>query len=102
MGKLRTKTKAAARDNLGINTRRHYVSRYYWAGLPVNHYDGALIMIIGNYKFNERTRTVYPCGQILARGMMDMGGYDEAAIVSIAEGKAVAYVLDEVIEEQWG
>lgn len=55
-------------------------------------------MNFNNYKFLERTRTVYPCGQIIARGMMDMGEYDEAAIVSITGGVAVAYVEDEVIE----
>ena len=54
-------------------------------------------MKFNNYKFNERTRTQYPCGQIIARGMMDMGDYDEACLVSTAEGKAVAYVEDEVI-----
>ena len=55
-------------------------------------------MQFNNYKFQERTRTEYPCGQIIARGMMDMGDYDEAAVVSIAAGVAVAYVEDEVIE----
>jgi hypothetical protein len=57
-------------------------------------------MIIGNYKFYERTRTVYPCGQILARGMMDMGGYDEAAIVEIIGKRVTAWVDNEVIQEQ--
>lgn len=55
-------------------------------------------MQFNNYKFNERTRTQYPDGQIIARGMMDMGDYDEACVVSIAGGVAVAYVEDEVIE----
>ena len=55
-------------------------------------------MKFNNYTFLERTRTEYPCGQIIACGMMDMGDYDEAAIVSIAGGVAVAYVEDEVIE----
>ena len=55
-------------------------------------------MQFNQYQFHERTRTEFGCGQVIARGMMDMGGYDEAAIVTIAEGKAVAYVLDEVIE----
>lgn len=55
-------------------------------------------MQFNNYKFQERTRTQYPDGQVIARGMMDMGGYDEAAVVSIAQGVAVAYVEDEVIE----
>ena len=55
-------------------------------------------MQFNQYQFHERSRTEFGCGQVIARGMMDMGGYDEAAIVTIAEGKAVAYVLDEVIE----
>ena len=55
-------------------------------------------MQFNQYTFHERTRTTYPCGQVIARGMMDMGGYDEAAMVVIAEGKAVAYAEDEVIE----
>lgn len=55
-------------------------------------------MQFNQYQFNERSRAEFGCGQIIATGMMDMGGYDEAAIVTIAEGKAVAYVLDEVIE----
>ena len=55
-------------------------------------------MQFNQYQFHERSRTEFRCGQIIATGMMDMGGYDEAAIVTIAEGKAVAYVLDEVIE----
>lgn len=59
-------------------------------------------MTFHNYKFHERTRTTYPCGQVIARGMMDMGGYDEAAMVVIAEGMAVAYVEDEVIVQNVG
>jgi len=56
-------------------------------------------MIIGSYKFYERSRTVYPCGQVLARGMMDMGGYDEAAIVEIVGKRVTAWVEDLVIQE---
>ena len=55
-------------------------------------------MRFNSYTFHERTRQEYRDGQVICRGMMDMGGYDEAAIVTIAENKAVAYVLDEVIE----
>jgi hypothetical protein len=55
-------------------------------------------MQIGDYTFNERTRTVYPCGQVLARGMMDMGDYDEAALVQIIGNRVTAYVEDQVIE----
>jgi hypothetical protein len=100
LGKLRTKAKATARVNLAVDTRRHYAGRYYCDGLPFNYCDGALIMIIGNYTFYERTRTVYPCGQILVRGMMDMGGYDEAAIVEIIGKRVTAWVDNEVIQEQ--
>lgn len=49
-------------------------------------------------KFHERTRELFADGQIICRGMMDMGDYDEKAMVVIAQGKAVAYVEDKVME----
>lgn len=53
-------------------------------------------------KFHEHTRESFADGQVICRGMMDMGEYDEKAMVVIAEGKAVAYVEDEVIVQNVG
>lgn len=56
-------------------------------------------MNFGRFIFRERTREAAPCGQIIARGFMDMGDYDEVCIVSIAEGRATAYLEDRILEE---
>lgn len=57
-------------------------------------------MKFNEYTFHEQQRTEYPCGQIILTGMMDMGGYDERATVSIAQGVATATVRSEYIEVQ--
>lgn len=40
-------------------------------------------------------------GHTLFRGMMDMGGYDEKALISVEGTKMYAYVEDMILEKHY-